>query len=140
MTPRKPLAEASARLRRRPGRKRAAAARADAPLQVPAAPGPVEAVVPALCPPETRRLLDLAAASTYLGGVSTWTLRTMIRGGALPVVRLSIPTGGRGRPLARLLLDVRDLDALVERSKVLRPEVEPARVARMAHARSRRRA
>jgi hypothetical protein len=92
-----------------------------------------------LCPVDgPRRLLDLAAASTYLGGVSIWSLREWVRAGALPVVRLVIPRPGRGAPFRRVLFDLVDLAALVERSKVTAPEPEPARVLRMAHARSRR--
>lgn len=72
-------------------------------------------------PPETApvpRLLDVGAAALYLGGISTWTIRSFIENGQLVPVRLPScrRPGENGR---RLLFDVRDLDALVERGKTV---------------------
>jgi len=54
-----------------------------------------------------RRLCSIEKASAYLS-LSTWTVRRMIWSGTLPHLRC-------GR---RILLDVRDLDAWIEREKV----------------------
>ncbi len=54
-----------------------------------------------------RRLISIQEASEYLA-VSPWTVRRMIWNGELPHVR-------RGR---RILLDLRDLDAWINREKV----------------------
>lgn len=82
------------------------------------------------------RLLDLRQAAAYLH-VSYWVVRDMVQNGTLPAVRLPatrIDTAPRrnGKPtrrqvlpagdarlgsMRRILLDVRDLDALIERSK-----------------------
>jgi hypothetical protein len=59
-------------------------------------------------------VVDLAGAAAYLS-LSTWGVRDLVAAGTLKPVRL--PTTG-GRDLRRLLFDVRDLDALVDRSKV----------------------
>ena len=129
MTPERPLAAASRRLRGRPGRKPgrksgtdiptpttpALAAPASGVLQVPASAASSPAVVPTLCPPG-RRLLPLEMAARYLG-LSAWTLRDWLRQGVLPVVRFDTPTR-RGRPFRRILVDVCDLDALITRSKM----------------------
>jgi excisionase family DNA binding protein len=58
--------------------------------------------------PTTKRLLRVKAAADYLS-VSPWKLRQLIQCGRLPVVQ-----DGDGSPF---LLDVRDLDGYVERSK-----------------------
>ena len=55
-----------------------------------------------------RRLLRIKAASEYLS-LSPWKLRQLIQDGKLPVVQ---DTDG-----SPFLLDVRDLDGYVERSK-----------------------
>ncbi len=55
-----------------------------------------------------RRLCSIEKASAYLG-LSTWTIRRMVWTGVIPHLRC-------GR---RILLDVRDLDAWIEREKVL---------------------
>ena len=60
------------------------------------------------------RLVDVAGAAAYLGGISEWSVRDLHASGSLPRVRL--PLGG-DRELRRLLFDVRDLDKLVELSK-----------------------
>jgi excisionase family DNA binding protein len=62
-----------------------------------------------LCP----RLLDLPAAAAYLA-VSVWTVRDLVHAGELKPVRLPAPGG---RELRRILLDVSDLNALIERGK-----------------------
>jgi hypothetical protein len=59
------------------------------------------------------RLVDLHAAARYTG-LSYWTLRELLDSGALPRVRLE---HGDGRPLRRVLLDVRDLDRWIEQAK-----------------------
>jgi len=70
------------------------------------------------------RLVDLPAASRYLGGVSTWTIRQWIADGLLPVFKPpsmrqtdahGVPTR---EPMRKILIDVRDLDALVEKWKM----------------------
>lgn len=58
-------------------------------------------------PRDPKRLYSVSEAATYLGR-SEWGLRYMIAVGRLPVVR-----DGR-----RVLLDILDLDAFVERNKV----------------------
>jgi hypothetical protein len=60
------------------------------------------------------RLLDLKAAAAYLG-VSPWTIRDLETNGTLR--RVSIPLGA-GRDLRKLLFDRRDLDQLVESWKI----------------------
>lgn len=66
------------------------------------------------------RLLDREAAAAYLS-VSAATLDRLIQSGALAVIRLPVERGrtGLGVPgrTRRILLDVRDLDALIERSR-----------------------
>jgi len=85
-----------------------------------------------------QRLLDLHAAAAYLG-ISYWMVRDFVANGTLPTVKLPtarIDAGRRrnGKPgprllvarddprlagatARRILIDVRDLDALIERSK-----------------------
>jgi excisionase family DNA binding protein len=62
---------------------------------------------------ESCRLLDVHEAARYLN-VSPWTIRDMVGAGSLRRVRLPL---GSGRDLRRLLVDKRDLDELVARSK-----------------------
>ncbi len=63
----------------------------------------------------TPRLLDAKAAAAYLS-VSHWTIRAYVEQGALTPVRL--PAVRRvGEDSRRLLFDVRDLDAFVDRMK-----------------------
>jgi excisionase family DNA binding protein len=57
------------------------------------------------------RLLKTTQAANYLA-VSPWQLRKLIAQGLIPVVQ--VHNG------ARFLLDVRDLDGYIERSKVTR--------------------
>ena len=98
------LAQASRRLRGEPGRPRTR------PPAAPAFPAPSVAGVAPLAP----RLVDLEGADQYLGGVSSWTVRDLIDNGTLARVRLPLPGG---RELRRVLVDVRDLDALVAGAK-----------------------
>ena len=66
------------------------------------------------------RLVDKDVAGQYLG-TSTDTIERLIQTGALPVVRLPVEHRRSGRSRTgvsrRVLIDVRDLDALIERSK-----------------------
>lgn len=66
------------------------------------------------------RLLDRPTAAAYLS-VSLATLERLIQSGALSVVRLPVERArtGLGVPgrTRRVLIDVRDLDALIERSR-----------------------
>jgi excisionase family DNA binding protein len=59
-----------------------------------------------------RRLLRLRPASEYLS-VSPATVRTLCQRGEIPIIRLT-ETGH-----APWLIDVRDLDAWIERVKIL---------------------
>lgn len=63
------------------------------------------------------RLLDIEAASRYMGGVSPWTLRALIADGHLHPVRLP-SVRHRGETGRRLLLDVRELDAAISKWRV----------------------
>lgn len=66
------------------------------------------------------RLLGLEDAGHYLG-LSAWLVRDLIRAQALRPVEIPLPPDRRGRRalgvVRKVLLDVRDLDALVERAK-----------------------
>lgn len=62
------------------------------------------------------RLLDLHAAGRYLG-LSYWTIRDFVFAGTLPTVKLPCPRVGDGRVIRRVLIDRRDLDALIERCR-----------------------
>lgn len=74
-----------------------------------------------------RRLLDKDGAARYLAA-SVDTVERLIQAGELPVVRLPVErtqTGGaRVGVCRRVHLDVRDLDALIERSKEGRRSAE----------------
>lgn len=59
------------------------------------------------------RLLDVAAAAAYLGGLSVPTVRALIADGVIPAVRLPA-LRRRGEGMRRVLVDVRDLDRLIE--------------------------
>jgi excisionase family DNA binding protein len=117
-----PLAAAALRLRKPGGRPRTS------PLPAPAMS--TSSYAAAITPPPTRmftgvagraeatlapgrRLLDVAEAATYLS-VSPWTIKDLVAAGRLPRVRLPL---GADRDLRRLLVDVRDLDALIDGSK-----------------------
>jgi hypothetical protein len=73
------------------------------------------------------RLLDVGAAARYLA-TSRNTVQRLIYSGALPVVRLPVQRtkhgldpGGLSR---RVLIDVRDLDALIDQHKEIRGDGE----------------
>ena len=70
--------------------------------------------------PDGRRLRDRQGAAEYLG-VSGPTLDRLIQTGQLPIVKLPVErtVSGRGRigVNRRILIDTRDLDALIDRSK-----------------------
>jgi hypothetical protein len=114
-----PLAAASARLRRKPGRPKkewsasiTGEAHPGTPRSNNSNSGTVayEAVGQIL-----PRLLDLRAAAAYLG-VSPWTVRDLEANGTLR--RVNVPSGP-GRDLRKLLFDRQDLDQLVETWKAL---------------------
>jgi hypothetical protein len=113
-----PLAPASERLRRKPGRLKKSPA---SPTVITAASGVGQrrravtqvAVVHEVVVPIPPRLLDLPSAAAYLG-VSEWTVRDLEANGTLR--RVSIALRG-GRELRKLLFDREDLDRLVEASK-----------------------
>lgn len=68
---------------------------------------------PALEVAAIKRLFDVNEAGTYLG-VSGWSVRDMIAAGILSKVTLPL----RDKvTLRRVLLDVRDLDALIAQGK-----------------------
>ena len=71
--------------------------------------GAADAETPALPP----RLLDVRAAGRYLG-LSYWTVRDLIFAGTLSTVKFPCPRAGDGRVIRRVLIDRRDLDALIE--------------------------
>jgi excisionase family DNA binding protein len=75
---------------------------------------PETAIFPANRPNSApnRRLLRLKTAAVYLS-LSPWKLRALIQDGKLPVVQDT-----EGSPF---LLDLRDLDAFVERNKRMTP-------------------
>jgi predicted site-specific integrase-resolvase len=68
-----------------------------------------------------KRLVDLHDAAAYLG-VSFWTVRDYVLAGYIPVMDLPAnrPREGarpRKKPLRRVLIDRKDLDAFVESRK-----------------------
>jgi|HubBroStandDraft_3_1064219.scaffolds.fasta_scaffold18362_2 excisionase family DNA binding protein len=79
---------------------RSNAAQPQTPIRKPPRAKPVQSA---------RRMLKLKAAAEYLG-VSTWTLRRILRSGEIPYVQ-------RGE--GNILLDLRDLDADIEKNKRL---------------------
>jgi hypothetical protein len=91
-----PLAGAAKRIRGTPGRPRK-------PESIPASS---ESGRP-------QRLHDLEASALYLG-VSIWSVRDLEAQGILRRVRIPLPGG---REFRKVLFDVRDLDALIERWK-----------------------
>lgn len=106
-----PLAAASLRLRRRPGRPRKAPAGHDAGRpEAGASPnsGPDGSALAQQA--SAPRLLDLRATAAYLG-VSEWTVRDLDAVGVLRRVRVPLPNGGE---LRKLLFDRADLDRLIE--------------------------
>ena len=126
-----PLAAASLRLRRKPGRPRNAPAattstgdnagitpsrdrgnRAD-PDRAGVTLAPARSLHDRGITGDRARLLDVKSAGLYLA-VSEWTIRDLVSAGRLPRVRL--PLAG-DRECRRLLVDVRDLDRLIEATK-----------------------
>ena len=112
MTPPLPLAEASLRLRGRPGRPR----KTDAEKKQAAEERRARTIERLADTPQ--RLFDLRAAAVYLGRVSPWTLRDLEAGGVLPRVRVPLPGGGE---LRKVLFDRADLDRLIELWKETAP-------------------
>jgi hypothetical protein len=73
------------------------------------------------------RLLDRDQAARYYGNVSTDTIDRLINLGLLPIVRLPVQRARKSGNGAvgvnrRVLIDLKDLDALIERSKETRTE------------------
>jgi hypothetical protein len=66
----------------------------------------------------SARLTDMHGAGAYLGGLSYWTVRDLIGAGEIPTVSPPAPTGRKGQRLRRVLIDRRDLDALIEKWKL----------------------
>jgi hypothetical protein len=62
------------------------------------------------------RLLDVTATANYLGDICTDSVRALVAQGVLVPVRLP-STRRPGESSRRLLFDVRDLDAIVDRWK-----------------------
>lgn len=91
----------------------------------------------AVTPATPTRLLDRDGAAGYMQ-VSVSTIDRLINTGQLSVVRLPVErtVSGTGRvgTCRRILIDVRDLDSLIDRSKeslaVASAEVTPLRRAR----------
>ncbi len=74
-----------------------------------------------------RRLLSLDEGAQYLG-LSFWSFRELVNAGEVPVIRVPRPRtmrqhkrGARSEHLRRTLVDVRDLDALVDRWRAESP-------------------
>ena len=63
----------------------------------------------------TARLIDLHAGAARIG-VSFWTFREYVLAGLIPAVDLPCPLNPKRR-LRRRLVDVRDVDAFVDRCK-----------------------
>jgi hypothetical protein len=94
-----PLAAASQRLQRPPGRPPKPRPEADA----------LALRTSALAP----RLLDLRGSASYLA-LSTWSVRDLEAAGILKRVRVPLPGG---REVRRVLFDREDLDRLIEQWK-----------------------
>ncbi len=62
------------------------------------------------------RVLNLRDGAKYLG-ISYWSLRDLVINGHVPAVRFPCPASGNGRIMRRMLVDRRDLDALIDRSR-----------------------
>ncbi len=69
-----------------------------------------------ITPDDPPRVLDLRAGAKYLG-ISYWSLRDLVINGHVPAVRLPCPRTTNGRIMRRVLVDRRDLDALIDRSR-----------------------
>lgn len=114
----RPLAAASERLKKRPGRPRKDGAVSPQTSGHPS--GPAKPALTATSEaagkvsPETSpiqpRLLDVDLAATYLS-LSPWSIRCLIANRTLRRVRVPLPNGGEMR---KVLVDRADLDRLVE--------------------------
>ncbi len=69
--------------------------------------------MPNPCPP--KRLFSLSEAAIYLGR-STWSVRRLIWNGELPQVRAD----------RRVHVDLRDMDAFIDRNKVREDRSHPS--------------
>ncbi len=110
----RPLAAASRRLMRKPGRPRKVESGhvpgiAVSQHGVDKRPRWSDLALEAIVP----RLLSLKQAALYLG-VSPWTVRDLESAGVLPRVRIPLPNNGE---LRNLLFDREDLDRLIEKWK-----------------------
>jgi hypothetical protein len=70
----------------------------------------------ATAPADQPRVLNVREGAKYLG-ISYWSLRDLVINGHVPAVRLLCPRSANGRIMRRLLVDRRDLDALITRSR-----------------------
>jgi hypothetical protein len=98
-----PLADASRRLRGRPGRPRKVMTEEEREARAEA---------------DRTRMRVIRAAARYLS-VSVWSIRDLVAAGRLHPVRLPLGQRPNGEPreLRRLLVDVHDLDRLIDASK-----------------------
>lgn len=62
------------------------------------------------------RLMDIAAAGEYLGGISKWTIYALVGNGVLQTVKLP-SVKYQSRRSRRLLFDRADLDSFIEKCK-----------------------
>lgn len=65
---------------------------------------------------KAARLLGLRTGAAYIG-LSYWTFRALVASGTLPSLQLPSPRAGDGRAIGSVLVDVRDLDALIDTRK-----------------------
>lgn len=65
---------------------------------------------------QSARILDLHQSATYLG-ISYWTMRDLVNAGRIPTVKIPSVRAGDGRPIRRILVDIRDLDLLIDGNK-----------------------
>jgi hypothetical protein len=65
---------------------------------------------------ESVRVLNLSKAAEYLG-VSYWTMRDLVQAGIIATVKIPSVRAGDGRPIRRILVDIRDLDAFISGNK-----------------------
>jgi len=75
------------------------------------APPPVPAAMD-----DAPRVVNLREGAKYCG-ISYWSLRDLVIHGHVPAVRFPCPRSGNGHIMRRLLVDRRDLDALIDRSR-----------------------
>ena len=65
-----------------------------------------------------KRLLTLNEAAEYLG-ISYWTMREYAVNRCVACVKLPCPSGN-GKKFRRTLIDPKDLDAFIERNRIVR--------------------